>query len=134
MIDIETELYDELARLVLLKAPDAYVSSEHVISPPRFPAVCIEQVLSSEMGAYRDSSGGENVDSVTWTVNVYSNSESNAKQECKSILAIIDERMRLRNMRCATARPIDNAADPTIYRMVARYTGSVGKDGTMYWR
>lgn len=134
MIDIETDLYDELARLVLAEAPDAYVSSEHVISPPKFPAVFIEQGFSSEVDATKDSSGEENANAIIWTVNVYSNSQTNAKQECKRILQVIDRHMRFRNFKRLTARPIDNAADPSIYRYVGRFTGLVDKNNNMYWR
>lgn len=134
MIDIETGLYDELARLVLAEFPDAYVSSEHVITPPKFPAVFIEQTFSSELDMAKDSSCEENANAIIWTVNVYSNSQANAKQECRSILAIIDKRLRRYNMKRLTARPIDNAADPSIYRYVGRFTGIVDKDGYMYWR
>lgn len=134
MIDIETDLYDELARLVLADYPDAYVASEHVIAPPAFPAVFIEQTFSSELDGAKDSSGEENANAIIWTVNVYSNSQSSAKQECRAILQIIDQRMRHYNFKRLTARPIDNAADPSIYRYVGRYTGIVGSNGNMYWR
>lgn len=134
MIDIETGLYDELARLVLAQWPDAFVASEHVLAPPAFPAVFIEQGFSSELDQCRDSSGEENADAIIWTVNVYSNSQGRAKQECRAILEVIDARMRLYNFKRLTARPIDNAADPSIYRYVGRYTGLVDKFGNMYWR
>ena len=134
MIDIETGLYDELARLVLAEFPDAYVSSEHVITPPKFPAVFIEQTFSSELDMAKDSSCEENANAIIWTLNVYSNSQASAKQECRAILQIIDRRLRRYNMKRLTARPIDNAADPSIYRYVGRYTGVVDKDGNMYWR
>ena len=134
MIDIETGLFDELARLVLAEVPEAYVSSEHVISPPRFPAVFIEQTFSSELDVAKDSSQEENANAIIWTVNVYSNSQTSAKQECRRILEIIDQRLRRYNMKRLTARPIDNAADPSIYRYVGRYTGLVDKNGNMYWR
>ena len=134
MIDIETSLYDELARLVLAEVPDAYVSSEHVITPPKFPAVFIEQTFSSELDMTKDSSSEENANAIIWTINVYSNSQTEAKQECKRILAIIDRRLRLYNMKRLTARPIDNSADPSIYRYVGRYTGLGDKNGYMYWR
>lgn len=134
MIDIETGLFDELARLVLAEVPEAYVSSEHVISPPRFPAVFIEQTFSSELDVAKDSSQEENANAIIWTVNVYSNSQTSAKQVCRRILEIIDQRLRRYNMKRLTARPIDNAADPSIYRYVGRYTGLVDKNGNMYWR
>jgi hypothetical protein len=134
MIDIEEGLYDELARLVLAEYPGAYVSGEHVITPPMFPAVFIEQGFSSEVDQCKDSSQEENANAVIWTVNVYSNSQSDARRECKGILDIIDRRMRRYNFKRLTARPIDNSADPSIFRYVGRYTGLVDKYGNMYWR
>lgn len=134
MIDIEMELFDELARLVLEQFPNAYIASEHVISPPQFPAVFIEQTFSSEVDKCRDSSQEENANAIIWTINIYSNSKSKAKAECRAILSIIDARLRFYNMKRLTARPIDNAADPTIYRYVGRYTGLVDKNHSMYWR
>lgn len=134
MIDIEAGLYDELARLVLARWPDAFVAGEHVLVPPTFPAVYIEQGFSSELDSARDSSGEENANAVIWTVNVYSNSETDAKRQCREILEVIDERMRVYNFKRLVARPIDNSADPSIYRYVGRWTGLVDKNGLMYWR
>ena len=134
MIDIERSLFNELATLIYEKYPEAYISSEHVLTPPMFPAVYIEQTFSSEVDSRRDSSQEENANAIIWTINVYSNSESNAKQECRGILGIVDACLRRYNMKRLTARPTDNAADPSIYRYVGRYTGLVDKDGFMYWR
>lgn len=134
MIDIEVELYDELARAILDKYPEAYVSSEHILTPPMFPAVFIEQTFSSEVDMMRDSSGEENGNAIIWTVNCYSNSETDAKGECRGILSIVDSILRCWNMKRLTARPTDNAADPSIYRYVGRYTGIIDKNFITYWR
>lgn len=134
MIDVEVELYDECARAILAEFPDAYVSGEHVLTPPMFPAVFIEQTFSSEVDRMRDSSGEENGNAVIWTVNCYSNSMSDAKGECKRILAIVDRIMRAWRFKRLTARPTDNAADPSIFRYVGRFTGIVDKNRISYWR
>lgn len=134
MIDIEVSLFNELAELIYEEFPNAYIASEHILTPPMFPAVFIEQTFSSEVDSRRDSSMEENANAIIWTINVYSNSQSHGKEECKAILGIIDGRLRMYNMKRLTARPIDNAADPSIFRYVGRYTGLVDKDGTMYWR
>ena len=134
MIDITADLYDELARLVLAEFPEAYVRSELVLSPPTYPAVFIEQTFSSEVDPTKDSSNEERANAIIWTINIYSNSESRAKEECKEILEIIDRRMRIYNFKRLTARPINNLDNPEIYRYVGRYTGLVGYDGLMYWR
>ena len=134
MIDFEVTIFDELARLIIAEYPTAYVSSEHVLAPPSFPAVFMEQTYSSEVDSGRDSSGEENLNAIIWTINVYSNSESNARDECKRILAIVDEHLRSLNMKRVTARAIDNATDPSIYRYMGRFTGIVDKYGNLYWR
>lgn len=134
MIDVEVEMYNTLANAVLERFPDAYVSGEHVITPPMFPAVFIEQTFSSEVDHMSDSSGEENGNALTWTFNVYSNSLSDARSECKAILQICDRIMRGWNFKRLTARPTDNAADPSIFRLVGRYTGVVDKRHRMYWR
>ena len=134
MIDVEEDVFDEMARLVLAEYPQAYVSGENVEVPASFPAVSIVETVNSAVAAREDSSGEENAAALTYTVNVFSNSASAAKRECKAILGIIDGRMRLRNMARSFARRIDNAADPSIHRMTARYTGAVGKNEVHYRR
>lgn len=134
MIDITAGLYDELARLVLAEFPGAYVRTELTLSPAAYPAVFIEQSFSSEVDSVRDSSGEEQTNAIIWTVNIYSNSDSDPKQECKHILSIIDARMRLYNFKRLTARFVNNLENPEITRYVGRFTGLVDKYGLCYWR
>jgi hypothetical protein len=134
MIDAEEELFDELARLVLEASPGAYVSGEHVEVPARFPAVSIIETSNKVEESREDTSGSEVAAELGYTVNVYSNSASGAKRECKAIMEVIDERMRLRNMRRAFSGPVSNEADPSIYRLTASYAGSVDRNGICYRR
>lgn len=134
MIDIERSLYNDLATHIYEEFPEAYVANIHQLKPPSFPAVFIEQSFSSELDLTRDSSHEEVANAIIWTINVYSNSQTNADGECRQLLDIVDRRLRLYNMKRLTSRPIDNAADPSITRRVGRYTGIVEYDGTMYWR
>ena len=134
MIDIEIDLFSEIAEAIYAKYPNAYVSSEYVVSPPMFPAVFIEQTDSAEDSARIDSSGQENANALTYTVNVHSNSESEAKKECKELLQIVDVHMRGNNFTRLMSMSLDNAADPSIYRMTARYTGLVDRNLVQYRR
>lgn len=133
-MDVETELFDDVAKAVLAEYPKAFVSSEHVEAPPQFPALSVVESDNVEDRAGVDSSGDEVRAALTYTVNVYSNSQAQAKGECKGILAIVSGVMRRSNMARTMASVVDNARDPTIYRMTARYTGLVGRDGVMYRR
>ncbi|MEF2593719.1 MAG: hypothetical protein U0M51_04160 [Eggerthellaceae bacterium] len=134
MIDYEIDLFDEVMRAVLEVAPGAYVSSQHVAVPPQFPAVSVVETSNLEDAATRDSSGEEKYSSLVCTVNVYSASRDDPKAECKGIAQAIDGRMRARNFIRSYYGPVDNAADPSIYRIVARYTGEVRSDGTYFGR
>ena len=134
MIDVEIDVFNEVAEAILAEYPDAYVCGEYVVSPPQFPAVSVIQTLSVEDKSRVDSSGEENANALTYDVNVYSNSESDSKKECKSILQVADKALRARNFRRTTAMPIDNAQDPSIYRMTARYVGLVDKHLVHYER
>lgn len=134
MIDHEVAVFDEMAREALAVAPGAYVSSQHVSAPPQFPAVSIVETSNVEAEGTRDSSDSERYCAVTYEVNVYSASRDDPKEECRRIIGAIDGRMRFRNMTRTYCGPVDNAADPSIYRMVARYTGVMDISGTFYER
>lgn len=134
MIDCERDLYDLAARAVLDVYPDAYLSGEHVTTPPYFPACYIEQTDNAELDSAKDSSMEENATAVIVTVNAYSNSQTSAREDCKAIVSIIDGVLRRRNFKRLSARAIDNAADPSVYRYTARFTAVVDKHGNYYWR
>lgn len=134
MIDVEVDLFDELARAILEEYPDAFVSSEYVEAPPQFPAISIIETNNVTNENTEDSSGEEVMSALTYTVNVYSNSQSNAKQECKAISKVIDTRMRQCNMTRIMSSVVDNVRDPSVYRMIARYTGLVDRNLVMYRR
>lgn len=134
MIDVEADLYDEIAKLVLESYPNAYVTGENVEIPASFPAVSIIEAVNQTEESREDTSDSENAAILSYSVNVYSNSASEAKQECRAIMKLIDERMRLLNMRRSFSRPVNNAADPSIYRLVARFTGMVDRNDVFYRR
>lgn len=134
MIDREVDLFDEVARKVLEVSPGAYVSSQHVSAPPQFPAVSVVESSNVEYEPSRDSSCDEKYSAVTYEVNVYSASRDDPKSECRVIVEAVSAHMRMRNMTRTYCGPVDNAADPSIYRIVARYTGVIDKSGTMYER
>ena len=134
MIDVEEDVFDEVARAVLDAYPEAYVSGEYVEVPASFPAVTIIEAVNQVDETRQDSSDDENGAVLSFAVNVYSNSMSNAKRECRAIMGIVDDKMRSLNMRRTFSRPVNNAADPSIYRLVARFTGMVDKNNVFYRR
>ena len=134
MIDVEAEVFDLVARAVLAEYPDAYVTGENVEVPASFPAVSVIEAVNQIEESRQDSSDDENAAVLSYSVNVYSNSRSSAKRECRAIMGIVDGKMRSLNMRRTFSRPVNNAADPSIYRLTARFTGMVDKNEVFYRR
>lgn len=134
MIDVEVDLFDEVAREVLEEYPNAFISSEYVEAPPQFPALSIIETNNVTNEDTEDSSGQEKMSAITYTVDAYSNSATSAKQVCKRILSIVSRVMRQCNMTRTMCAVMDNARDPTVYRMTARYIGLVDENLVMYRR
>lgn len=134
MVDVEADVVDRVTRAVHEAYPEAYVSSRHVVAPPRFPAVLVVESSNLPLAKARDSSGRERASSLVYTVSAYSNSEASAKRECRDIMGLVSGAMRAMNMERTLCGPVDNAADPTIYRMVARFAAVADERGVMYHR
>lgn len=134
MVDIEVDLFDELARLVLASYPSAYVTGELVPVPATFPAVSIEEVSNTSARSMEDSSGLEMGANLTYEVQVAHPSDDDGKRVCRAILALLSDRMEQLNFDRTTMRPVKNEEAPSIYRMVARYIGVVDRNGTHYRR
>jgi hypothetical protein len=134
MIDIETELFTNIANRLRTKfGVDFTVCGETVLAPSKFPCACIEEVDNSSYARSLDSSGCEKHAELVYDVNTYSNKTKGKKAECKQILAVIDEYFTSIGFARTTKNPIP-LDDATKYRLFARYSAVVSKDGTIYRR
>lgn len=134
MIDVETDFFDELARLVLAEYPEAYVSNEYERVPSMFPAVFILESSNVEERRTVTSYEGEEAAALVYEVQVAHPSKDDGKAVCKGIVQILSDRMRARNMARTMCMPVDNSEDPSVFRMIARYTGIVDRFGTHFRR
>ena len=134
MINIEEEIFNDVATEVRTEYPKVYMVGEYVKSPPSFPFVSLIEQDNSVYTKTQTSLGNENHCQVMYEVNVYSNKTKGKKAECKNIISLIDEIMLRKGFTRTMMQPIPNIDDATIYRMVARYTGVVSKDKQIYRR
>lgn len=132
MSEFAPNIFDRVARAILAEYPKAFVSSRTFIAPSAFPAVSIIETNNIPVLSKEDSSGKEQMSQLSFMVDVYSNSEASAKEECEKIIALIDAAFRSLNIMRTMLKPIPNAADPSIYRMTARFVGVVDKEGVFY--
>ena len=70
----------------------------------------------------------ENAAEVMYSVNVYSNHASRKKDEAKAIASLVDEAFEASGFTRTLKEQIPNEHNASIYRLVMRYEGIVGKD------
>lgn len=133
MIDIENEVFANIATELRSQFPHINVSGEDVRTPSSFPCVSIVEADNYTVKNTRDSVNGENHANLMYEVNVYSNKTSGKKSECKEILSIIDEIFLGMGFTRTMKNPV-TMDDATIYRMISRYTAIVSKNQTIYRR
>ena len=134
MIDVENEIFSEVASVLRESYEDIFITGEYVKAPSSFPCVSIVEVDNS---VYRNSSTNtveENHAAITYEVNVYSNKTTGKKSECKKIASLIDTKLANMGFTRMMLEPVPNLEDSTIYRLLGRYRAVVGKDHTIYRR
>lgn len=131
MIDIETLVFASVASKLREKYQGISVSGEEYARPADFPAVTIVERDNSVYTPVRTTQI-ENAVSLMYEVNVYSNSERYHKQECKEILADVDEVLSGLGFTRMICNPVTNLQESKIYRMLARYEGIADKDFCIY--
>ena len=134
MIDIENELFTIIATSLRSQFPGIYVAGEYVAQPATFPAVFIVQQDNFVNRRGRSNDELENYTDVMYQVEVFSNKNMGRKAEAKEIMAAIDTEFAERGFTRTSLLPVPNMNDATIYRLVARYTATIGKDDQVYWR
>ena len=134
MIDIENELFTIIATSLRSQFPGIYVAGEYVAKPSSMPAVFIVQQDSAVNRRGRSNDETENYTDVMFQVEVFSNKNMGRKAEAKEIMMAIDTEFAERGFTRTSLLPVPNMNDATIYRLVARYTATIGKDNQVYWR
>ena len=127
MIDIESQVFDRVAKRVREQFPNIFMTGEYVSSPASFPAASLVETDNSIRESTIDSGSNENHVNVMYEANVYSNKTTGKKSECKAIMALIDAEMTAMGFVRFTLTPVPNEYDSAIYRMVGRYRASVSK-------
>lgn len=131
MIDIETTVFDTVADKLREYNPAIFVSGEYTDLPASFPAVTITQDDNSIMQRMR-TTNIENVATLMYTVNVYTNTVGHKKAEAKAIMGAIDDAFNGMGFARTMCAPISNLLDATIYRLTARYEAAVSKNYFVY--
>ena len=126
MIDIESEVFDYVAKGIRAVYPSAFVVGEYTETPAKFPAVTIVEADNRVFEQMR-TTRIENAVTVMYQAEVYSNKASGKKLEAKAIATTMDSLFTELGFTRTFREQIPNLKDATIYRIVCRYEGIVGE-------
>lgn len=132
MIDIESQVFDYVAKALRTKYKGIFVSGLPTDTPSTFPAVCLWEQSNQALSTSQTAQSRENHAQLMYQVEVYSNLASGKKQQAKEIAALIDEKMQELGFIRTFGQPVPNIADMTIFRYTTRYSGVIGKDNILY--
>lgn len=133
MIDIENEIYTEIAFVLRGEFSGISIYSKLNLSPASFPCVCFAEADNSVYRRTQDSGSMERHAELLYEVNVMSSKTAGAKGECKAIFAVIDDVMSARGFTRTNKIPIDEEA-PIMYRLCGRYRGVVSENKEIFVR
>lgn len=125
MIDIEGYVFDYVATATRSQFSGISVKSEYTPGQGKMPCVTVEQkdnfVVKNAISGERI----ENLASMMFEVNVYTNDGDTRKKSAKSIMSYVDGLMTAKGFVRTMLQPIPNLMDATIFRITARYTAQV---------
>ena len=132
MIDLETDIFDYVAKRIRAAHTGAYVIGEYVETPAKFPAVTLVEADNRVLTRMRTSDDIENGVQSMFEMNVYSNKAAGKKAEAKAIANTADEAFAEIGYTRTFREQIPNLNNATIYRIVCRYEAVIDKDFFIY--
>lgn len=133
MIDVESTVFSRVAAAFTAAYPDGSRYGEPVDTPAKFPCLTLVEDDNATYQRSQDTSLTEHHAALLYTANVFSNKDSGAKQECKAIMALVDEQMQQMGFTRLFCNQTKNL-DSKIYRMTARYRGVVSEKNIIFRR
>lgn len=126
MVEVENLVIDTIKNRLISEGLTVSISSVGERTPSTFPAVSIYEADNYSYRKTQDDVSREHHASLMYSVNVYSNKKSGAKQEAKQIFAIVDDELQSFKFTRTSMFP-DANQDKSIYRIVARYEAVVAQ-------
>lgn len=133
MIDIESTVFAKVAEAYDAAFPGGARTGEPINTPAKFPCLSVVEDDNFTYEKSLDTSMREHHAQVLYTVDVFSNLTSGAKQQCQNIMNVVDDVFQdlgFVRLFCNQTKNQDNK----IYRMTARYRAVVSEDFRIYRR
>lgn len=131
MIDLESDIFDYVAKRLRSAHSGVDVKAEYVELPANFPHVSIVEADNRILTRMR-TNNIENAVEVMFEVNIYSNQVGTKKSQAKAIATTADEAFTEIGFTRTFREQIPNLNDATIYRIVCRYEAVIDKNYVIY--
>lgn len=132
MIDIENQVFDNVAKVLRAEFKGIFVVSTDTDAPSKFPAVCFWEQSNVPQAKTQTAHSRENSVELMYQGNIYSNLVNGGKQQCRKIAVVIDREMEKMGFIRTFGQPVLNPADTSISRYALRYKGIVDRYGRIY--
>ena len=134
MIDIENDVFNEVATFLRSEVNNVWVSGEYVAVPAHWPAVTIAEANNSVYQSARTAGNIENAANVMYECKVWSNKVNTKHQEARTIAKLLDSKMQELGFTRTFMSPVPNLQDANIYQIICRYEAVVvpNADGKFY--
>lgn len=129
MIDIEAKVLTAVRGGVAEAHEKCFVSGEYLRSETKLPAVTVIEQSNYVPVRAIDSSALETHAVIMYQVDVYSADLTSKKTEARAIMKTVDGIMSGMGFRRIYLQPTPNMNNATLYRLTARYQGSVTREG-----
>ena len=134
MIDVNNEVFTNVATVVRNDHAGTTVTGEYTRSQSKFPAVTLDETQNVMVERLEDSSNEEKFAGVTYRLRVSSNKQNGKKAEARLIFATADAEMRRMGFRRVTYTTTPEIYDSTVYEISATYEAVVSAAGYVYKR
>lgn len=131
MIDVEAAVFNRVAEKFDIAYPNGTRVSEPIDAPASFPCMSLVEADNATYTGSLDSAMTEHDSWLMYELNVYSNLASGAKQQCKEIIALVDDELLAMGFTRTFCHQTKNA-DTKIYRMTARYRAVISEELRIY--
>lgn len=132
MIDVETDIINAVKELTSGQLPARTLQNAYVRKPATFPHATLREIDNSPVNSKSTTDNTEEYATLTYELNVYSNTLNGKHSECRRIANILDEALKKLKFRRISLRPTPNLDDATIERMTGRYEVTVDKNRKLY--
>lgn len=131
MIDVSTQIYSDLTKLLREDFPDIYTARCKANVTPRFPAVSIVEQNNITYAQTIERSN-ETYVKLTYYFEIFANDSEIKQQQAEKIRDIINKQMIDWGFIRTLCQPLPNLEDLTIYRINMRYEAVVSREGYVY--